>query len=345
MLTVHLLIVSSFLLQVLLALRNSIYSQRRLFDICTNRTSLIFDKVVYKLDSTPTILTLNSKDVKNQPYLYCHLELHLPSDRYGVQIFIEEMKLSGSGQNCTEDFLQFGRDVLFITTHLSAKICGTIPRSGLTREEGLQLQNTSESHQLSVASFTRHYSEESDSEMDLWVFMSRPVNNAGSSEEKFLRILLTPYRKVCDPRDHFYRACHRKNSRCIRTELWCDGHMNCPTSEKHSSPDEDDCPKAEVPEQQQQQEDDDNSLVAMSLIVGLSALFTTSIIGAVVMYRSQRNDFLSATRLERKLNASSDISTTNEGSEINIVAADTGVRHQIRLGRSYQDMEYDNGML
>ena len=93
----------------------------------------------------------------------------------------------------------------------SAKICGTIPRSGLTREEGLQLQNTSESHQLSVASFTRHYSEESDSEMDLWVFMSRPVNNAGSSEEKFLRILITPYRKVCDPRDHFYRACHRKN--------------------------------------------------------------------------------------------------------------------------------------
>ena len=64
----------------------------RLFDICTNRTSLIFDKVVYKLDSTPTILTLNSKDVKNQPYLYCHLELHLPSDRYGVQIFIEVVK-------------------------------------------------------------------------------------------------------------------------------------------------------------------------------------------------------------------------------------------------------------
>ena len=28
------------------------------------------------------------------------------------------MKLSGSYKNCTEDFLQFGRDVLFITTHL-----------------------------------------------------------------------------------------------------------------------------------------------------------------------------------------------------------------------------------
>lgn len=92
--------------------------------------------------------------------------------------------------------------------------------------------------------------------------------------------------------------------------------MNCPTSEKHSSPDEvnsvqtlinldfmfpvhkDDCPKAEVPEQQQQQEDDDNSLVAMSLIVGLSALFTTSIIGAVVMYRFN----LSIVAIKKSLN-------------------------------------------
>ena len=60
----------------------------------------------------------------------------------------------------------------------------------------------------------------------------------------------------------------------------------------------DDCPKAEVPEQQQQQEDDDNSLVAMSLIVGLSALFTTSIIGAVVMYRFN----LSIVAIKKSLN-------------------------------------------
>ena len=32
------------------------------------------------------------------------------------------MKLSGSSQNCTEDFLQFGRDVLFITTHLRYRV-------------------------------------------------------------------------------------------------------------------------------------------------------------------------------------------------------------------------------
>ena len=35
---------------------------------------------------------------------------------------LQEMRLSGSYQNCSEDFLQFGRDVLFITTHLRLEL-------------------------------------------------------------------------------------------------------------------------------------------------------------------------------------------------------------------------------
>ena len=123
-------------------LLQSFYSRpllSRLFDLCSkgSGSSVLFNKVVHKLDTSPTIFRLSSHDITSSPYLYCHLELQLPSDKYGVQIFIQvkpllwpwcsylpsisnsqEMNFSGSHQNCTEDFLQFGRDVLFITTHL-----------------------------------------------------------------------------------------------------------------------------------------------------------------------------------------------------------------------------------
>ena len=49
----------------------------------------------------------------------CHLELYLPSSSYGFSVFIEEMSLSGSiVSECKQDYVQFGRDILFVTTHL-----------------------------------------------------------------------------------------------------------------------------------------------------------------------------------------------------------------------------------
>ena len=107
-------------------------------------------KVLYKIDTMPRVFSLHSNSLKTVPYLYCHMDLYLPSDKYGMSVhikvvgslmsfiisfyyspiqkllqklslifvFAQEMELSGSYQNCTEDFLQFGRDVLFITTHL-----------------------------------------------------------------------------------------------------------------------------------------------------------------------------------------------------------------------------------
>lgn len=77
----------------------------------------------------------------------------------------------------------------------SAKVCGTISKFNLT--EGRVPDKTFD---------VGHYSEETDTEMDLWVYMT----NSGQPD-KYLDILVTPYRKVCDPRDHFYRACQRKN--------------------------------------------------------------------------------------------------------------------------------------
>ena len=49
----------------------------------------------------------------------CHLELYLPSSSYGFSVFIEEMSLTGSSlSGCSNDYVQFGRDILFVTTHL-----------------------------------------------------------------------------------------------------------------------------------------------------------------------------------------------------------------------------------
>ena len=39
--------------------------------------------------------------------------------RYGLSVFVEEMELG----SCEEDFVQFGRDILFVTTHLSRYCC------------------------------------------------------------------------------------------------------------------------------------------------------------------------------------------------------------------------------
>ena len=69
-----------------------------------------------------SVFTFNSSLVSGSPGVQefkCHLELYLPSSSYGFSVFIEEMSLSGSGlSGCNEDYVQFGRDILFVTTHL-----------------------------------------------------------------------------------------------------------------------------------------------------------------------------------------------------------------------------------
>ena len=52
----------------------------------------------------------------------------------------------------------------------------------------------------------RNYREETDSEMDIWVFVTPEAD-----KNKHLSMLMTPFRKICDPQDHFYRACEKKN--------------------------------------------------------------------------------------------------------------------------------------
>ena len=47
-------------------------------------------------------------DGTNKELVKCHLELHLHSDTFGFSVFTEVMNLDYT-EDCTRDFLQFGR--------------------------------------------------------------------------------------------------------------------------------------------------------------------------------------------------------------------------------------------
>ena len=92
----------------------------------------------------------------------------------------------------------------------SDKVCGTIPAPHSTSNS----TNISNSTAPTAAAGwgrqrQRHYREETDSEMDLWLLVARP--RPGPRTGNLLSLLVTPYRKTCDPQDRFYRACEKKN--------------------------------------------------------------------------------------------------------------------------------------
>ena len=165
------------------------------------------------------IFSFNSSSSDLQ-ILRCHLELSVPSSLFGIAVFIEEMSLDGSAHSgCKTDFIQFGRDILFVTTHLSQKFCGVVDPPVSTKVNGV----TKLSFPGSIPK-TRTYREDSDSEMDIWVHVSSPHEE---QEEKSLTLVVTPYMKTCRRTDRQYQECGSSGP-CVRKELFCDGRVNCP---------------------------------------------------------------------------------------------------------------------
>ena len=147
----------------------------------------------------------------------CHLELYLTSSDFGFFVFIEEMSLSGTTVGgCFEDFLQFGRDILFVTTHLSERYCGKVERPRL--KTNLAGRASQISH--------RTYTERSDSEMDIWLNIQLLPEQVGY---KSLAMLVTPVKRECEAGDALYLRCGRK-AFCVRKEMKCDGRVNCPVA-------------------------------------------------------------------------------------------------------------------
>ena len=67
-----------------------------------------------------------------------------------------------------DDFVQFGRDVLFITNFASYKYCETLPKKELQQQQNEVDDVTSDTTSSGVSRSPRLYIEEKDREMDIW---------------------------------------------------------------------------------------------------------------------------------------------------------------------------------
>ena len=181
------------------------------------------NKLRFNLQQDVNIFTFNSSNFLLDS-LNCHLELVVASPEYGISVFIEEMSLSGSVSSCPDDYLQFSRDILFVTTHASRKYCGIIEHP-VSQTVGGVSTITFPATPLSG----RVYSEEEDMDMDMWLQVRNIQGRRGN--EKFLTLVVTPYRKTCKNNEEFISCVNYAS--CIKKDLFCDGRVNCPAHIGH----------------------------------------------------------------------------------------------------------------
>jgi len=217
------------------------YSNYRLEKLCPPDGS----KVRLKLTDSVASFHLNSSLLPGTSFT-CHVELILDSSKSGFFAYFDSMKISPpTDGDCEIDYVQFGRDILFITSHRSNKYCGTIegafPATKLATTPPTG-NITSNQEETTVAPRTplskRVYREDSDQEMDIWLQLAVPPTDWPG--HKTLSITVTPFKKSCKKKDNSYRRCSSSHSYCIRKELFCDGRINC-ALEGASPPDETSC--------------------------------------------------------------------------------------------------------
>jgi len=164
--------------------------------------------------NTPAIFTYNSTVNKS---FSCHLELHLHSKSLGFSAYIERLDIAAV-PDCKQDFVQFGRDQLFITTYTSAKFCRRIEASEEVRDESGDLIR----YNFGNVSYTqREYIEDEDNEMDVWLSL------APSRNVKTVKLVVSPFRKKCSYEDEkYYRRCPG-SGRCFKKDFFCSGLVKC----------------------------------------------------------------------------------------------------------------------
>jgi len=164
-------------------------------------------KVRMKLEESVASFQLNSSLIPGNVF-NCHLELVLDSSDSGFFLYFDSLLLSEESEGeCEEDYVQFGRDILFITSHRSAKYCGSIegslvvspaPAPASSGSKGNNTTNSVETH-TSPANITpldkRIYSEHSDTEMDIWIKILVPHQTG--TRPKTLSLIVTPYKQKC----------------------------------------------------------------------------------------------------------------------------------------------------
>lgn len=179
------------------------------------------------LNNQPSIFTFNST---SNIRLKCHVELHLFATDFGFSVFTEALMLDDT-PTCMTDYVQFGRDFVFLTSHKSEKQCGKVkPTSAIVDSEGNLLHRD-----FGSTPFTRRsYVEETDAEMDMWMEIHPTYGN----NSKEIKLIVTPFRKSCLKSGIYkdYRPCPG-STKCIRSNLFCDGVINCPEMPKDEEAD------------------------------------------------------------------------------------------------------------
>lgn len=191
----------SFLLILLLSesFQNSAYKFHRLDEVCHDTGR----KVRMALGDSVHVFTYNSS-FSQQKSVKCHLELAVINSLWGFSVYIQQISLDspGVGGECDNDnYLQFGRDVLFVTTHLSNKLCDN-----------------------KTVIKDRQYTEIEDTEMDVWLV----VTNKNIRMHQNVVIVVTPVYKTsqCKNKVGSVHMCGN-GQYCINRQLRCDGRVNC----------------------------------------------------------------------------------------------------------------------
>ena len=169
--------------------------------------------------NNPVVYTFNSTVKKKFP---CHLELHLHSQSLGFAVFIETLKLQTfMNSDCSKDYLQFGRDKLFVTTYTSEKYCQKIEHTREVRDEETERLLSYDFRNVSYRS--REYVEKNDNEMDVWLNLEPSINN----QVKEVKLIVVPFRKSCKFEDEkYYRRCP-ETGLCFKKQFFCSGMVKC----------------------------------------------------------------------------------------------------------------------
>ena len=188
-------------------------------------------KNTIKLKTGSAILTLDEKNpvtsniLKNKD-ISCHLELETHNTDYGFHIFFDEMDLDvkensvlgGPKPTTCQDYVQFGRDVLYFTTSKSRKFCGF-------RERLFYHNATQADYARALTQGNRLFIESADHEMDVWLKVKstryRPI-----TRKRHLRLIVTVFKKGCQSNDMYWRKCDNTNY-CVRKGHFCDNYANC----------------------------------------------------------------------------------------------------------------------
>jgi len=118
---------------------------------------------------------------------------------------------------CEDDFVQFGRDVFFITSYRSGRFCGSI--QGDLRYWEVGNKNVTPQKE-------RSYMELEDKEMDIWIKIIIPTS---AILIKTMEFIVTVFKKTCSLDDPDYQRCG-SHPHCIQAHLFCDGRVNCALS-------------------------------------------------------------------------------------------------------------------